>query len=155
MKKRGRQFRRLIDPMAAFHAVAMNHGLDASQQTDLGVALRVSVEALRTGKADETAFHTIAAAVNVSLVLAERGTGAEHSAIIRDAQEGLIRLWRRGKKTGRWVMDGAGLQATMQAIELHEAQLAAVTRKEAADAMREVKRRILRGQVFDEQKAAA
>ena len=153
MRKRGAHFRRRIDPAAGLQAIAMQHPLDTTQKTDLGVALRVSLEALRTGRATEQEFHTLAAAINVSLVLCERGTGNEYEATIKGAQEGLLRLWQRGQHTGRWVMDGPGLHHAMQCIDLHEAQIAIVSRQEAADAMREVKRRIQRGDVFEEQRA--
>lgn len=149
MRKRGRSFARRVDPHAALHAIAMQHGLDVTQQNDLGVALRVSLEALRTGRGTEQEFHTLAAAVNVSLVLCERNAGAEYMGHVKDAQDALLRLWDRGKKTGRWVLDGPGYAAISGAVELHEAQLAAVPRSAAAEAMREVKRRIERGDVFD------
>lgn len=153
MKKRGAHFNRRIDPHAGLHAIAMQHRLDAGQQADLGVALRVNLEALRTGRADETAFHALAAAINVSLVLCERDIGADYLRAIKRAQAGLLRLWTRGKQSGRWVFDGSGWHDTMVAIELHEAQMQIVTRKEASDAMREVMRRIHRGDVFEEQRA--
>lgn len=153
MRKRGAHFKRRIDPRAGLHAIAMQHGLDDAQQADLGVALRVNLEALRTGQADEAAFHTLAAAVNVSLVLCERGVGADHLPAIKRAQEGMLRLWTRAKQTGRWVFDGGGWHDTAHAIDLHEAQLAAVSRKAASEAMREVMRRINSGNIFEEQRA--
>ena len=150
MRKRGAHFTRRIDPCAGMHAIGMQHRLDTTQQADLGIALRVSLEAIRTGQADEQAFHTIAACINVSLVLCERGVAADHLPAIKAAQDGLLRMLKRGRDTGRWVFDGPGMQAVVHGIALHEAQLDIVTRKEAADAMREVMRRIDRGDVFDE-----
>jgi hypothetical protein len=155
MKKKGKTFVRRIDPAAGFRAVAMNHGIDSTQQADLGVALRVSLELLRTGKAAEQEFHTLAACINVSLVLAERGIGEDHMQIVKLAQDGLLRLLMRGKQTGRWLLDGPAYAAIRDGVELHEGQLAAVSRREAADAMREVMRRIDRGDVFSEQRKAA
>jgi len=153
MRKRGARFQRRIDPGAGLQAIAMQHALDASQKTDLGCALRLALEALRTGKATEQEFHTLAAAVNVSLVLCERDIGPEYLADIKRAQQSLLRLWERGKTTGRWIFDGPGLASAMHAIDLHEAQLAAVSRSEASAAMREIVRRVHTGQVFEEQRA--
>lgn len=153
MKKRGARFQRRIDPCAGLQAIAMQHRLDPVQQSDLGVALRVNLEALRTGRADEAAFHTIAAAINVSMVLCERDVGADYLPAIKRAQEGLLRLWTRAKQTGRWVFDGSGWHDTAHAIDLHEAQLAVVSRKAASEAMREVMRRIHQGNTFEEQRA--
>lgn len=153
MRKRGAHFKRRIDPHAGLQAIAMQHRLDDVQQADLGVALRVNLEALRTGQANETAFHTLAAAINVSLVLCERDVGAEYLPAIKLAQEGLLRLWARAKQTGRWLFDGSGWHDTAHAIDLHEAQLASVSRREASEAMREVMRRIHNGNIFEEQRA--
>lgn len=153
MRKRGAHFHRRVDPRASMQAIAMQRPLDAEQKTDLGVALRVSLEALRTGRATEQEFHTLAACINVSLVLCERDIGAEHMPTIKRAQQALLRLWSRGKASGRWVMDGPGLVSIVEGVDLHEAQLANVARSEAADAMREVRRRIQRGDIFETQKA--
>ncbi len=152
MRKRGAHFTRRIDPTAGLHAITMLHRLDTTQQTDLGVALRVSLEAIRTGRATEQEFHTLAACINVSLVLCERGVAADYMPAVKLAQAGLLRLFKRGNSAGRWVFDGPGMHDVMHGIDLHEAQLATVTRKEAADAMREVIRRIDRGDVFQEQR---
>lgn len=87
MKKRGATFRRRIDPLAAFRSVDRQHPLDNGQKLQLGVVLRTHLEALRTGKADATAFHNLASGVNVSMVLAEKsGLGAEYSEQIGAAQ---------------------------------------------------------------------
>ncbi|MCK9386111.1 MAG: hypothetical protein M0Q15_15990 [Nevskia sp.] len=152
MKKRGAHFTRRIDPQAGLHAISMLHRLNATQQADLGVALRFSLESIRTGRATEQEFHTLAACINVSLVLCERGVAADYLPAVKLAQAGLLRLLKRGRESGRWVFDGPGMQDVLHGIELHEAQLAFVTRKEAAEAMREVMRRIDRGDVFEEQR---
>ena len=150
MRKRGARFHRRIDPCAGLHAISMQHALDASQKTDLGCALHVSLEALRTGQASEQEFHTLAAAVNVSLVLCERDIGNEHLPAIKQAQASLLRLLERGRTTGRWLFDGQAWKECSHAIAIHEAQLASVSRQQAANAMREVVRRIDNGNVFDE-----
>lgn len=153
MRKRGAHFQRRIDPHAGLHAIAMNRPLDDSQKTDESIALRVSLEALRTGMADESAFHTITAAINVSLVLCERGVGADYLPSIKQAQDALLRVWTRSEKSGRWLFDGPGWQRVLHAVDLHEAQLASISRREASEAMREVIRRIHQGHVFEEQSA--
>lgn len=153
MRKRGAHFTRRIDPHAGMRAISMQHRLDREQQDDLGIALRVSLEALRTGLATEQAFHTIAACINVSLVLCERGVGSDYLPAVKQAQAGLMRMRQRGLDSGRWVFDGAGMRDVTHGVELHEAQLASVSRKEASNAMREVMRRIKCGDVFTEQRA--
>lgn len=153
MRKRGAHFHRRIDPHAGLHALAMNRPLDASQKTDESLTLRLHLEALRTGRADESAFQSITAAVNVSLILCERGHGKDYEPDIKQALESLLRVWQRAQKSGRWLFDGAGWQDVNRAIDIHEAQLARVSRREASDAMREVIRRINQGHIFEEQRA--
>ena len=152
MRKRGRQFSRRIDPHAGLHAIAMQHPLDASQKTDESIALRANLEALRLGHGGESAFHTITAAVNVSMVLCERGHGAEYLPAILQAQDSLLRVWQRSQQCGKFLFDGDGWQQVKHAIDIHEAQLANVVRQEATDAMREVMRRIDRGLVCEAQR---
>ena len=151
MRKRGAHFTKRIDPHAGLHALAMNRPLDASQKTDESIGLRVSLEALRTGSAGESAFHAIVAAVNVSMVLCERGHGVHYMPDILQAQTSLLRVWQRAQKSGRWLFDGPGWQHVNHAIDIHEAQLADISRRDASEAWREVVLRIKRGHVFEEQ----
>lgn len=153
MRKRGAHFHRHIDPHAGLHAIAMNRPLDASQKTDESLALRVSLEALRTGRNVEAAFHAITAAVNVSMVLCERKVGPEHLPAILHAQDSLLRVWQRAQQTGKWLFDGPGWQRVLHAIDLHEAQLATISRREASEALYEVIRRINQGLVCEAQRA--
>jgi len=152
MRKQGAQFTRRIDPMAAFRSAGRQHPLDTSQKIRLGVALRTHLEALRTGKADEYAFHNLANAVNTSMVLAENGgLGYEYDDLIGGAQEALIQLKANGNHKGRWLLDGPGLNAVNQWLGVYEAQLEIVSQQEAMNALNEVVRRVSIGQVFEDQ----
>lgn len=149
MRKRGRSFTRRVDPNAAFHAVAMQHGLDVTQQNDLGVALRVSLEALRIGRGTEQEFHTLAAAVNVSLILCERDVGAEHIGIVYAVQEALMEIKARHARTGKWGFSGPEMQAINDAATLHEQQIASVPRVACRDALFEARRRAAQGHILE------
>lgn len=125
MRKRSkyRPYRR--DAGAWAHAINMQQQLTDDQLTDLGFAVHACIERLRTGNGIELDWHTLAAAVNVSLVLCERGIG-------------------------RWAFDGSAYVALTRAVELHEAQLASITRDSARAAMLEVRRRVDRGEVLNQ-----
>ena len=152
MRKQGKRFTRRVDPMAAFRSAGRQHPLDVSQKVHLGVALRTHLEALRTGKADEMAFHNLANAVNTSMVLAENGgPGYEYDDIIGEVQQAMIRLKSNGTNKCRWLLDGPGLQAAMNWLSVYEAQLEVVSQQEAMNALDEVVRRVKRGQVFEDQ----
>lgn len=152
MRKQGAHFTRHTDPLAAFRAAGRQHPLDTSQKLRLGVALRTHLEALRTGKADQYAFHNLANAVNTSMVLAENGgPGFEYDDLIGGAQDAMIRLKTNGNIKGRWLLGGPGLNAITAWLEVYEAQLEIVSKQEAMNALDEVGRRVARGQVFEDQ----
>lgn len=153
MRKRGKSFKRHIDPLAAFRSAGRQHPLDESQKISLGVALRTHLEALRTGKADAYAFHNIANAVNHSMVLAEPTGDANLSSAIGAAQGAALKLRINGNK-GRWLLDGPGLRDLMQWLDYYEAQLGIASQQEAMDALAEVHRRLSRGQIFEDRVAA-
>lgn len=152
MRKQGAHFARRVDPMAAFRSAGRQQPLDTSQKIHLGVALRTHLEALRTGRADQYAFHNLANAVNTSMVLAENGgPGSEYDDVIGNAQVALIQLKANGNHKARWLLNGQGLGAVTQWLEVYEAQLEAVSQQEAMNALDEVGRRVRIGQVFEDQ----
>ncbi|MEN6540857.1 MAG: hypothetical protein ABFC67_14715 [Mizugakiibacter sp.] len=150
MRKRGAHFsgKHHVDPLAAFRSAGRQHPLDDSQTLRLGIVLRTHLEAVRTGKADEYAFHHLGAAVNTSMVMAESSGDDELSAIIGAAQKAIVRLRENGNSKGRWLLDGPGLQALMTWVTHYESQLATVSQQDAMNALDEVTRRVQRGIVF-------
>jgi hypothetical protein len=154
MRKRGRTFTRRIDPLAALRSAGRQHPLDADQKLRLGVHLRVHLQALATGQADAVAFHNLANGVNVSKVLAERGTGAEFDEQVGGAQQALRQLKHNGNR-GRWLLDGPNLNALKAWLDVYDAQLEVVSQQEAMDALDEVQRRLARGQIFEDVREAA
>lgn len=149
MRKRGAQFKRRIDTTAGLHCITMQHQLADDQLRDLGIAVHAAVESLRTGQGREQDFHTLAAAVNVSLILCERAVGSEYLGIVKTAQDALLRVWQRGKTTGRWAFDGPGYTAITDAVTLHEQQISNVSRRACREAMMECTRRVMRGEVLN------
>lgn len=150
MRKRSKYRPRQIDRSAWAHALGMQQQLTDDQLTDLGMAVHVSIERLRTGNGIEMDWHTLAAAANVSLVLCERAVGAEYLDDVKAAQDGLMHILERQRRTGRWAFDGSAYVALTRLVELHEAQLATITRDGARAAMLEVRRRVERGEVLNE-----
>lgn len=149
MRKRGAHFHGKRDPGAWAQAIGMQQQLTDDQRTDLGMAVHQCIERLRTGHGIELDWHTLAAAVNVSLVLCEWHIGEDHLDDIKTAQDALIEILHRHRRTGRWAFHGAGYVALARAVEIHEAQLASITRYTARAAMLEVRRRVDRGEVLN------
>lgn len=153
MRKRSKYRPYRTDRSAWAHALGMQQQLTDDQLTDLGFAVHACIERLRTGHGIELDWHTLAAAVNVSLVLCERGVGPEHLDAIKTAQDALIEILERHRKTGRWAFHGSGYVALARAVQIHEAQLANITRDSARAAMLEVRKRVERGEVLNREAA--
>lgn len=149
MRKRSKYRPYPVDRSAWAHCVGMQQQLTDDQRTDLGMAVHTSIERLRIGQGIELDWHTLAAAVNVSLVLCERGVGAEYLDDIKTAQDALIEIMERHRRTGKWAFHGSGYVALTRAVEIHEAQIGAVTRDGCRAAMLEVRRRVDQGEVLN------
>lgn len=149
MRKRSKYRPYRTDSSAWAHALGMQQQLTDNQLTDLGMAVHTCIERLRTGHGIELDWHTLAAAVNVSLVLCERGIGPEYLDDIKTAMDALIEILERHRRTGRWAFHGSGYTALTHAVQIHEAQLASITRDSARAAMLEVRRRVDRGDVLN------
>jgi len=151
MRKRGKNFagKGRRDPGAWLLAIGMQQPLTQDQRDDLGLAVHLAIERLRLGAPIEGDWHTLAAAVNVSMVLCERGVGPEYLPDIFAAQDALLRVWDRHGRTGKWGFDGPAYQALACAVEIHEAHAGAITRDGARAAMLEVRRRAARGEVLN------
>lgn len=151
MRKRGANFKGKgrRDPGAWLQAIGMQQPLTQEQQDDLGLAVHLAIERLRIGSPVEGDWHTLAAAVNVSMVLCEKGVGPEYLPDIITAQDALLRVWKRYERTGRWAFDGPAYKVLTRAVEIHEAHAGAITRDGARAAMLEVRARARRGEVLN------
>jgi hypothetical protein len=121
----------------------------ADKQLDLGLAYRTSLEALRTGLATENDLHTLAAAVNIGMVLCERGIGEEYLGVCFTAQDALMRAIGRAQATGRHGLDGPAIGELATFCELHDEQLRIATQGEVSAAVEEVVRRVKGGDVLE------
>jgi len=123
-------------------AIAMCHArgenastLKPDQVTDLGVAYWLSFENLRTGDANEEAWSCVACALNVALVLAEKGIGADY-------EQALV--------TGNFRLDGDALRDIETALQIHDQQMAMAKRWEVTAAMNTIYKRLAEGNVYRE-----
>lgn len=134
----------------ALDDTAQHKSLDDDQLADLSIAFRIAFQNMLTGGADEQQWSICVCSLNIALILAESGIGAEFEGVINKALEGAFRTKIRAGRTGSWVLDGDAQQAIKAAFEVHEAQLLIATRAELKGAIFEVRRRIDSGDVFKE-----
>lgn len=157
-KHRGRPAR---EPRSGawLHAVHRHQGIDADQQRDLALPVRIALLAIERGVGDESHASTLAQAVNVALVLAERyrdrDPEREHETTLIAAAESLARVMVRGLDTGRFLFDGDALRAVRAFAPIYESQLAAFTRDTFLAAGAEVMRRMRSGEVIECQRVTA
>lgn len=121
-------------------------------QTNLGLAYRLAFDQLCTGQGEELHWCTVVTALNVGVILAERGYGPEEQPTFNTALEGAFRARIRVARGHRWGFDGSAMTAIKVALDVHDQQVAAVTQLEMRDALFEVNRRIDAGIVYQEAK---
>jgi hypothetical protein len=94
---------------------------------------------LRLGKAERRDIDAIIDAMNVAEALCKRGTGGDWLQEVQDAQDNLLVLARRGVANDhKFIVRGEELKALNLGMEVHDAQLDAVTVRELELAMQDV-----------------
>ncbi|WP_321902063.1 hypothetical protein [Paraburkholderia tropica] len=141
---------RIVSRTAGFDVMERRAPMDISQTTDLGIAYHVALNEMINGRGTEEHWSTIVCALNIALVLAETGPGLDSIGIIKSALDGMVRARDRARRSGRWGFDGEALNVVKISIEVHDAQLATVTKAAVLAALAEVHRRIDAGDAFEE-----
>lgn len=149
MKKQGKKFGTKRDAGSIQRALTGVKPLDGGQATDLGLGYRMALECLRSGHGQEAHVHTLACTSNISLVLAERGYGSDWIGQIKLAQDGIMRCFGRGKRTGKWGLDGEGITEITKMVALHDAQMKIALQRDIRAAIDEVHARMNRGDVLE------
>jgi hypothetical protein len=116
--------------------------------TELGVAYWGAFAGLKTTNPSEDAWAIVCHSLNIALVLCESGLGPEHTDAIVAALDGIFRAKQRGDLDGQYRLDGAGIAAIENALQVHEAQLEHATPVEVASAYAIVLRRCEDGHVY-------
>ena len=132
--------KRHCDPQAAFRLINKLEPFSADELMRLELPIRMSFQALKTGKGCEQDFHDIAAAINATMVRSESVDPlCEQTAIA--ARDAHMRCWHRHQRTGVWGFDGPALLEVEAGIDLHEQLIRLSTPLQMLEAMREVVRR--------------
>lgn len=143
-----------IDPLAAFRtlqtaaAAQSKERLSSDQARDLALGYHSALAAFRNGTATGHEANTLAAAGNLTVLLAEGGLGGdEHMGIAKEGQAAVVNAMARHDRTGRWGFTGQEMQAVALLLELHDAQLASpdCTEGLVTAALLECKRRLNKG----------
>jgi len=140
---------RRADPMAALRALSGNTQFTEAELTKLLIPPRLSIEAIRYGKGKPDDFDTLAVIVNTTLVRCEQISGDNTAAIdvCYDAMNALMQMQARAVRAGKIGFGIGEMDAIVGAVDLHEQIARESTMKQMADALKEVLKRLARGQV--------
>lgn len=97
---------------------------------------------IQQGSASEETWNCLALGANMALILAENGIGEEYIPKIQAAQGSLMRAKGRAATTGSLRLDGAGLAAMRELLDVYEGQLEIATRNEILAARDTVQERL-------------
>lgn len=139
------------DPSAMYRVFGRVCNFTEAEQTQLNLPVRIALDGFLTGKAVETDFHTLAAAVNIAMICAERiGPVVEQACIAgRDA---MARVWARHQACGAWGLDGPAIDELKQVVSIYEQLTSLLTGGQLKDAMTECVRRMQAGEVIQSEK---
>lgn len=121
--------------------------LPIDQLRDLGLAYRISFDAMLHGHGTEQTWGTVACAINIAFMLAEQGVCAYATENIKLAQDALIRSRERAQKFGTWAFDGQGVKDLLAATMSHDDQLETATRGQVVAAFKLMHSRLKEGAI--------
>lgn len=140
MRKRSKYKPRQIIPDTMTWVRAGMKKLDEiSAGTTLKIRNHDAINNVRLGTASRRDIDALIDAMNITEALANRGIGEDWKTEIRAAQDAMLALARRGVANGmRFIAKGEELKALNLCMEVHDAQLEAVTVKQLETAMADV-----------------
>lgn len=136
---------RYADPMAMFKALGRVQALTWAEQVAMSLPVRLSFEALRTGKAGKDDFNTIATAVNIAMIAAEQIDPLVEKTCV-DARDSLMAIHGHHDHGG-YAPTPAALADIEQAIDIYEQLASLVTGGQLNDVIGHCVDRIRNGEV--------
>jgi hypothetical protein len=114
-------------------------GIMPFKRVSEGITVRIknhdAINNLRLGQATKADIDIIIGAVNMTDALARLKLGNDWAEEIRQGQDALLAIARRGKTSGKFIGTGPELTAILLIMEIHDAQLDACTVKDIELAM--------------------
>lgn len=136
------------DPTSLERVLARLQPLTQTETIALENPVMLAFQKLSSGAGTEHCFHTLAAAINVTMILCEdiEDKLPEITALL--ARDGLMRTHDRFAKIGQWGFDALALRNIPPAIDLYCQLIKLLPPLQFANAMREAIRRMQRGDVL-------
>lgn len=137
MKSTHRRRKYAADPTAMYKVFNRLQPFNQAELVQLELPIRMSFEALKTGKGTERDWSDLAAAVNVCIMRA-RDLPAPCAQVADAASDALMRMWHRAQAHGVWAFDGPAITEVAACIDLHEELCRMSSPLQMMDAMRKV-----------------
>ena len=125
------------DPVAMYKVFNRLAPFNQAELMQLELPIRISFEALKTGRGTERDWSDIAAAVNICIVRSH-DISPDCVAVAEAASDALMRTWNRAKAHGAWGFDGPAIAEVAACIDLHEQFCELSTPLQLMNAMRKV-----------------
>lgn len=117
-----------------------------SQVATIRIKNHGALAAVCKGQADRTDINTLIAALNIAEALVIMGVGQDYADEIRAAQDALLSMTTRGHSMGdRFIFKAPELAAINLGMDVHDAQLDAITVQQLEQAVEYTKRVIRSG----------
>jgi hypothetical protein len=149
MKKQGAKFKKHINPHAMFGAFRAVSTLDKAQKVGIGTAYWSAFASMKSIHADEEHFHTLAASMNIGMVLAENGICGISLDDFIAGQKAMVDVWQRRARTGKLGLNATEMATIKESLLVHDLQMEAATEAHIINAMNEVIRRKDAGDVIE------
>lgn len=129
-KKRTKKFnpkKHSVVVNSAFLAISLSKPISENSKSQLSIGILTALDAFTKGHAEKCHFDTLAATVDLSMMLAKNLFQNAYIDEITEAREGMIRCKDRFINTGKLGFDGEALNSIKFVIQLHDEQLSQVT----------------------------
>lgn len=136
------------DPSAIYRVFGRVQTFTEEEQAQLNLPVLIALDSIAHGHGEESDFHTLAAAVNVAMICAEKIDPLVEKTCT-DARDALMRMHARQIKHGTWGFDGPGYTAVKDAADVYQQLTALLTGGQLKDAMQECVRRMQAGDVLE------
>lgn len=136
---RAHRVKNQVDGIKAFERVlGRTQPFTSDEIMKLALPIRMSFQAIKSGKGVEQDIHDILSIVNNCVVLSANSPPAYKVATA--AVDAIQRMWERYQRTGRIGLDGPAITEVEACIELHEIYIREAKPGQLVDAMETVMR---------------
>ncbi|HDR9756577.1 hypothetical protein KDX16_16650 [Burkholderia vietnamiensis] len=147
MKKRGIGRKRTAPKASRALAPIIGSFPMSQERISIATAWHIALDQIKRGTGRRTEVEMVADALNLALILCERGHFPHLIEIVKEAQEAFVGWLDSGPRRGNWRMSGEPLAASCTAIAVLDAQIATAPTEDILLSQQEIQRRIMQGDV--------